>query len=245
LQPHNNNQYLISGSYDKTITLWKISALPTHAPEAFFTGHKQPISALAISSDNQQLVSAAPSDSVKIWDLVTKKCIRTIKCPSTAISSVAISPCKTQIAVGCYMGSITVYDASTNKQTNILENKNTDSIDEMAFEAETRLLFKNYAKNTCTLWDIAQKKTVSTTPPDTSSGNYVLHKSPAGNKLCLSKACTTNRYAKLTWPQAELLALMRAAHRARLPIQLNTQDDATLKSFERFEQMALTKNFDL
>jgi hypothetical protein len=61
----NDNQYLISGSMDKTIRIWKI---PTGIEEQVLTGHSEGIITI-LSIDNKKIISASADTTIRIWGL--------------------------------------------------------------------------------------------------------------------------------------------------------------------------------
>lgn len=129
----HNKKYLISGSYDNTIAIWPLIYNKADAPEAFLTGHKKSIATLLITSDDEQLLSAAAFEKIKVWDLQTKKCMRTIDNPTSSAKALAISPCKKYVAAGCLLGGTTLYDAETGEEiTQQIDNLITPTIENTA-----------------------------------------------------------------------------------------------------------------
>ncbi|KAF3821089.1 hypothetical protein GH733_011242 [Mirounga leonina] len=66
-----------SGSWDKTIHIWKPS---TRSLLVQLKGHVTWVKSIAFSPDGSQLASAGYSHMVKVWDCNTGKCIQTLKC---------------------------------------------------------------------------------------------------------------------------------------------------------------------
>lgn len=61
----NDNNYLITGSWDKTLRLWD---LKTGKTVKRFDGHNGEILAVAFSPDNRQIISAGTDRSIKLWN---------------------------------------------------------------------------------------------------------------------------------------------------------------------------------
>ncbi|WP_082218429.1 WD40 repeat domain-containing protein [Kamptonema formosum] len=59
-----NGQIALSGSLDKTVTIWQIS---TGQLIRTLTGHKRGVSAVALSPDGQTAVSAGEDTDIMIW----------------------------------------------------------------------------------------------------------------------------------------------------------------------------------
>ena len=55
-------------------------------------GHTDDITALAISTKGERLVSSSDDRTVRVWNLRTGKLLQTLKGHNTAVISVAISP---------------------------------------------------------------------------------------------------------------------------------------------------------
>jgi WD40 repeat protein/energy-coupling factor transporter ATP-binding protein EcfA2 len=66
-----DNKILASASDDKTIRLWKISAL-TQEPEVF-KGHQEGINSVRFSSDGRLLFSASSDRTIKLWSMDDRK----------------------------------------------------------------------------------------------------------------------------------------------------------------------------
>ncbi|KLO08525.1 WD-repeat-containing protein [Schizopora paradoxa] len=74
-------------------------------------GHRTDIRTLCVSSDDQ-LVASASNGSLKIWNLKTTACIRTIDCPYAICST--FLPGDRQIAVGTKSGEILLFDFASS-----------------------------------------------------------------------------------------------------------------------------------
>ncbi len=71
-----NDQFVASGSQDKTIKVWK---LPDLTPVHVFRGHKRGIWSVAFSPVDQALVSASGDKTIKLWNLKDGSCLRTFE----------------------------------------------------------------------------------------------------------------------------------------------------------------------
>lgn len=80
-----DEETLVSGSLNITISLWNLSRLST------LEGHSEGICAVAISADSTTLSSGSLDDSINLWDLPTAKLLGTLAGHKRRVSSVAIS----------------------------------------------------------------------------------------------------------------------------------------------------------
>ena len=83
-----NAQTLASGSGDRTVKVWSLSARRLlHT----FTGHSNWVSSVAFSPDGQILASGSGDRTIKLWNLRTGKLIRSLS-EQGGITAIAISP---------------------------------------------------------------------------------------------------------------------------------------------------------
>lgn len=72
-------------------------------------GHRKDIRSVVLATDDCTLLSAG-RNAVKLWNIDTQRCIRTIKCDGYALSSAFITADASRAAVGSKEGSLSVYD---------------------------------------------------------------------------------------------------------------------------------------
>lgn len=89
-------KYLVTGSQDKTVKRWDISAQPGKVPRAAYTrkAHDKDINAIATShSTSTPLFASASQDrTVKIWDVESGEAIGVLRGHKRGVWSVAFSP---------------------------------------------------------------------------------------------------------------------------------------------------------
>ncbi len=72
------------------------------------------MNSVAISPDGRYALSASMDKTIKLWDLVTGQCVRTIKEQQSEVLSVAFSPDGHEILSGCYNATIQLWDLTTD-----------------------------------------------------------------------------------------------------------------------------------
>ncbi len=75
-------------------------------------GHSHIVESVVISPDNKYIISA--SDSIRIWDFITLKCLKTLE-NSSYINSLVISPNGKYIVSGTDKNNINILDFTTGK----------------------------------------------------------------------------------------------------------------------------------
>ena len=83
-----DDQYLISGSYDSILRIWKISDL---LQVSILLGHHSIVLSLAISSDSKYIVSGSSDSTLILWDYQEKRQVAVSASHNSPVVSVAIS----------------------------------------------------------------------------------------------------------------------------------------------------------
>lgn len=88
-----DGRYALSGSWDKTLRLWKIA---DGECVTRFDGHTGDVMSVSISGTVRQFVSASRDRTVKVWNALGN-CVQTLKSHNDWVSSVECSPSKENI----------------------------------------------------------------------------------------------------------------------------------------------------
>jgi WD40 repeat protein len=111
---------------------------------------------MAFSSDNQFLVSNALNGKISLWDLKSKKLLRTW----LGYGSVAISPNNDFVAINSY-GCVKVWNLKTGQEIHVLEG-DRDEGQALTFSSDSKLLASTAELNTITLWDVTAGERIAT-----------------------------------------------------------------------------------
>lgn len=133
-------------------------------PELYVqTGHSSEVTSLRISTDGRLLISLG-SNEIKIWDIFTRKELRTLKTTFSSmadrVNEIAISPNNIEIASSNTDKTIIFWDLiSGEKKRQIKESSLVNSI---AFSSEGNLLATGCDDKTIGLWDVKSGQKIKT-----------------------------------------------------------------------------------
>ncbi|KAJ7283753.1 WD-repeat-containing protein [Mycena rebaudengoi] len=131
-------------------------------------GHRTDVRTLCLSSDDQLLASAS-NGSLKLWNMKTTSCIRTIEC-GYAICSTFL-PGDRHIAVGTKTGEILIYDLASSSLIETIQ-AHTGTVWSLDVRADEGALVSGSADKDVKFWEFERKD---------ASGES----SPRGNLLSL------------------------------------------------------------
>ncbi|KAG9123932.1 hypothetical protein FRC07_013458 [Ceratobasidium sp. 392] len=176
----SNGRYVASGSRDNTVRTWDIQAdSPTgpgrvHAWSGLdstetlpiwdaitglgqllpLKGHTDSVNSIAISSDNQYIVSGSNDLTIRIWDAKTGAAISSLPTGhSDDVSSVAISPDGQRIVSGSRDRTLRIWDARSG--TMLLEplDGHSGEVTSVAVSADGQRIISGSADSTIRVWD--------------------------------------------------------------------------------------------
>ena len=112
---------IFSGSGDKTIRVWDISTL-RHTRT--LDEHTRSVSDVALTKDEQHLVSCSWDNSLKVWCTTSLRCLRTVQLATDLFYSLAVSQPGDVVAVGTPTTSTTaLYRLSTGEHLGRVDSK--------------------------------------------------------------------------------------------------------------------------
>jgi WD40 repeat protein len=121
-------------------------------------GHTSGVNSVAFSPDGRQIISGGGDGTIKIWDVVSGRVIRTMHGYSIPVNSVAFSPDGNQIiscSEGDFNDDLKIWDARTGREIRTLAVSRVTSI---AFSPDGRTIISNghdslIGSRTIKLWD--------------------------------------------------------------------------------------------
>lgn len=107
-----NGQFIVSGSYDKTLKVWNY-----HNGREIVTlfGHSEKVNDCIISNDGKMIVSASDDRTIKVWDWKQSKALLTLRGHTASVRAVALNSTKTLIASVSWDKTIRIWNAKTSE----------------------------------------------------------------------------------------------------------------------------------
>lgn len=125
------------------------------------SSHKDIVSSVAFSPDNNFFVSASWDKTIKLWDLNTGKVIREFIGHKEKIQSVVFSSDGTFIASGGWDDVIRVWDVNTGKEIKTFRGHSNDVLD-VKFSLDNKYIASSSRDNTVKLWEFESGKLLQT-----------------------------------------------------------------------------------
>ena len=117
------------------------------------TGHSHSVNSVAYSPDGQTLASGSNDNTIKLWNVKTRKLLQTLTGHSSLVSSVAYSPDGQTLASGSDDNTIKLWNVNTG---NLLQTLNGHSkwVYSVAYSPDGQTLASGSADNTIKLWNV-------------------------------------------------------------------------------------------
>eukprot|EP00461_Guttulinopsis_vulgaris_P002025 UN02026 len=109
----NNQEYLVSGSDDFTLYLWKPQE--TGKPITRMTGHQQPVNFIQYSPDGNLIASASFDKSVRIWNGLNGKFLMVFRAHVQSVYQVAWSADSRMLVSSSKDSTIKLWNLKTKK----------------------------------------------------------------------------------------------------------------------------------
>ena len=154
----SDRQFLISGSWDKTVRIWRIS---TGELLKTLVGHDILISAIAITPDGKTIISGSKDGVIKFWDRATGENWQTIESKSLGVLSLAVSRDNQVLVSGHANGQVNIW-SMTNGQLLRNLSAHRDGVWAIQFSADQQTVMTGSWDKSIKLWDVATGQLTNT-----------------------------------------------------------------------------------
>jgi WD40 repeat protein/serine/threonine protein kinase len=146
-----NGRYALSGSSNKTLSLWDISS---GKKACTFSGHTWVVTSVCLSSDDSYALSGSGDGLLKLWDTSTGQCLRTFKGHAGKVLSIYLSADGKYALSGSDDNTLRLWDISTGKCLHTYEG-HTDHVYSVCMSLDGRYALSGSSDKTLKLWNIA------------------------------------------------------------------------------------------
>lgn len=136
-------------------------AEPLAVLERELTGHRGWVNSVAVSPDGMWVTSGSHDKTVKIWDVKTGACWKTLIGHTDKVQSVAITPDGTRILSGSFDGTVRVWDLGSGRGVAKFESHIKNIWTVVALRDNLRALSGGFDKS-LKLWDLASAECLKT-----------------------------------------------------------------------------------
>lgn len=172
----NTVYHIISGSVDETINVWTTdpnkTGTKTCNPNKTLVDHNNSVNCICFSPDSQKFASGSSDKTIKIWDALSCKLIRTLPINTSYVTSICFLADSRRIVSGYQDKSIKIWDTVTGKliQTFMgtigIAGGHTLAISSIHsfqnLQNHTELIVSGSVDKTIKIWDILTGKLLQT-----------------------------------------------------------------------------------
>jgi WD40 repeat protein len=163
--------------------------LPKIREQNSLEGHRAAVNSVSFSPDGKTLASASADNTIKLWNLDTKKEITILTRHRAAVNSVSFSPDGKTLASASADKTIKLWNLDTKKEITTLKG-HISKIWSVTFSPDGKTLASASADKTIKLWNLDTKKEITTLTGHNAAINSVTF-SPDGKTLASASADKT------------------------------------------------------
>ena len=140
------------------LTIFSLNTFAQDIPFIIFEGHTSSVNSISFSPDGKTLASGSFDETIRLWDVATRKVIRTLKGHTDPVRSVAFSPDGSTIASGSGIwrgdgdNTIRLWDTETGNHIHTL-TEHAEPVRNVAFSPDGSTIASGSQDYTIRLWD--------------------------------------------------------------------------------------------
>ncbi|MDJ0729185.1 MAG: hypothetical protein QNJ33_04255 [Crocosphaera sp.] len=157
----SDGKMLASAGGDRLIKLWQLNWSEKYQDLtikhfANLKGHDDKVYTIDFSPDNQTLASGSgeKDNTIKLWDINTKKCKETLAEQQRPIKSVRFSHSGEYLASASEDGTIQLWEIKENKVKPYLNLNHKEQVNSVSFREDDQVLASGGNDNTVKLWSL-------------------------------------------------------------------------------------------
>jgi small GTP-binding protein len=165
----------------------EIAAKPTGQELMILKGHNKVVGNVIVTPDGKNAVSVDKECLMKLWDLKSGDCIRTIKLPLKSSWGLGVTPDSKRAVCGLDNGTIEVWDMQTSQWLLTLKG-HADQVPAIEITPDGKKVVSGSTDKTLKVWDLKSGRCLSTI--DIGVFSYLtteLAITPDGKKVVVSK----------------------------------------------------------
>jgi len=175
-----------------SIIFLTVKAMAQSKPEVYVQfGHHKEITSISFSKDGKYIATGSEDRTIKLWDILTGREIRTILGHSDKINSILFSPDSRYIASASSDNTIKIFEIETGLEYMTLTGHSRE-VNSISFSPDGRYLASSSSDATIKLWDLNTRKEIKTFPSEFFS---FVKFSPDGS--CIATKAWVNKIAIL------------------------------------------------
>ncbi len=124
-------------------------------------GHLEQVNSVSYSPDGKYLASGSSDKTVKIWDAVSGRCLKTFEGHSDWVNSVSYSPDGKYLASGSSDDTVKIWDVASGRCLNTLEG-HSNNINSVSYSPDGKYLASGSGDKTVKIWEAASGRCLKT-----------------------------------------------------------------------------------
>jgi len=117
------------------------------------TGHTRAISSACFSPDGRYILSGSGDETMRLWDIITGREVRSFKEHTDRVTSVSFSPDGKYALSGSSDSTMKLWDIATGRKVGTFKG-HTDGISSVSFSPDGKYILSGSSDKTLKLWDV-------------------------------------------------------------------------------------------